>query len=207
MLSTDLFADYDIDLDFGAERLNYFSQDHCEGRVAYWPERPLAVVPFSLEGGHLNLTITIDGRELKAIIDTGANVTVMSAAIATKTFGVTPGSTDAPQVGASSYDPLLKYYSHKFDKLSFAGLEVSNPNILIMTDRVITGANVDKSSLRGVSNDPYSRARLDPVTVGMNVLKHLHVYIAYGEKKLYISPAGSGESVLFKPAAAPANGP
>lgn len=41
----------------------------------------------------------------------------------------------------------------------------------------------------------------------MNVLKHLHVYIAYGEKKLYISPAGSGESVLFKPAAAPANGP
>ena len=31
ILSTDLFVQYDVDMDFGAQRLNYFSQDHCEG--------------------------------------------------------------------------------------------------------------------------------------------------------------------------------
>jgi len=32
----------------------------------------------------------------------------------------------------------------------------------------------------------------------MNVLRQLHVYIAYREKKLYITPVGTGESALFK---------
>ena len=33
---------------------------------------------------------------------------------------------------------------------------------------------------------------LEPdILLGMNVLKHLHVYIAYKEKKLYITPAGT----------------
>lgn len=35
----------------------------------------------------------------------------------------------------------------------------------------------------------------------MNILKHLHLYIAYGEKRLYISPAGNGKSALYKAAA------
>ena len=40
ILSSDLFVQYDVDMDFGAQRLNYFAQDHCEGKVAYWAERP-----------------------------------------------------------------------------------------------------------------------------------------------------------------------
>ena len=36
------------------------------------------------------------------------------------------------------------------------------------------------------------------IIIGINVLRQLHIYIAYGEKKLYITPAGDGESALFK---------
>jgi ABC-type iron transport system FetAB ATPase subunit len=39
------------------------------------------------------------------------------------------------------------------------------------------------------------------IIIGINVLRQLHIYIAYGEKKLYITPAGSGESALYKTAA------
>ena len=41
--------------------------------------------------------------------------------------------------------------------------------------------------------------------IGMDILRHLHIYIASRESKLYVTEAGTGESVLFKPAAATAN--
>jgi len=204
ILSTDLFIRYDIDLDFGASRLNYFSQDHCDGRVAYWPERPLAIVPFTLDDWHITIPVTVDGHLLKAIIDTGAEGTVMSDAAAQK-LGLTLGSADTPLTDTSASDALLKYYSHKFESLSVDGLTVTNPKISIMTDRMGSDPNAFKSSIRGATNDPYNRVKRDELIIGMNVLKHLHVYIAYKEKKLYISPAGTGESILFKTPTAPAN--
>ena len=36
LLSADYMAKYDIELDFGGGKLNFFSKDHCEGRVVYW---------------------------------------------------------------------------------------------------------------------------------------------------------------------------
>ena len=35
--------------------------------------------------------------------------------------------------------------------------------------------------------DPVSEAN---ILLGMNILRHLHIYIAYQEHKLYITPAG-----------------
>ncbi len=202
LLSTDLFLQYDIDIDFGAERLNYFSQDHCEGRVSYWPERPIAIVPITLENGHINVPVTIDGHQLQAVLDTGAGSSVMSVEVAIGTFNIKPGSEDTPLIEASKTDSLMKEYSHKFETLSFEGIAVTNPKINIMTDRI--AANDLKPTIRGKLTDPYS-SHLRQVIVGMNILRHLHLYIAYKEKKLYISPAGTGESVLFKTPAAPAN--
>ena len=158
LLSTDLFLQYDIDMDFGAKRLNYFSQDHCEGKVSYWQERPVTVVPVTLSNGHINVPVTIDGKQLQAIIDTGAGNSAMNVEVAFSTFGIRPGSEDAPLVEASKTDPLLKEYSHKFGTLSFEGITVANPHISIIADRM--GASELKSSLRGTTSDPYnSRVR------------------------------------------------
>ena len=48
LLSTDLFVDADLDMDFGARRLTAFSTDHCEGRVIYWPADAIAIVPVAV---------------------------------------------------------------------------------------------------------------------------------------------------------------
>jgi predicted aspartyl protease len=202
LLSTDLFLQYDVDMDFGADRLNYFSQDHCEGRVAYWPERPIAIVPVTLENGHINVPVTIDGHQLRAIIDTGADNSAMNVEVAISTFDLKPGSEDTPLIETSKADPFMKEYSHKFETLSFEGISVTNPKISIITDRM--AAKDLKPTIRGKLADPYG-SHIRQVIVGMDVLRHLHLYMAYKEKKLYISPAGSGESVLFKTSAAPGN--
>ncbi len=97
----------------------------------------------------------------------------------------------------------LNSYSHAFSSITIEGLTVANPKITVVADRM--GARLATNSIRGATQDPYSRAS-DSLIIGMNVLKKLHIYVAYGEKKLYITPAGTGESVLFK-TAAPAPAP
>lgn len=183
LLSTDLFLQYDIDLDFGADRLNYFSQDHCEGRVAYWPERPLAIIPIDLSGGHLNVDVTLDGQIFHAVLDTGAPTTSTRVADIIGAFKLERGSPELPLAGTDADRPDLKFYTHTFERLSFGDITVLHPQVFLRPEigaRPGTGPN-DRNIL-----------------IGLNVLRRLHIYIAYGEKKLYVSPAGTGESVLIK---------
>src|SRR5262249_50064282 len=103
VLSADLFLQYDIDLDFGANRLNYFSQDHCEGRVAYWPERPIAILPGDFRNGYLIVQVTLDGKNFQAILDTGAPLTTAGVSEVISDFHLTPGSPEMPE-----YTPVIK---------------------------------------------------------------------------------------------------
>jgi len=128
---------------------------------------------------------------------------MMNATDFAKSFSITPGSPDAPLDEELTKDNGLKTYKHAFSSIAFEGLTVTNPKISVVVDRM--AKSLTTNSIRGSLQDPYSRAS-DPFIIGMNVLKKLHVYVAYGEKKLYITPAGTGESVLFK-TAAPAPAP
>jgi hypothetical protein len=65
---------------------------------------------------------------------------------------------------------------HRFHTLTFGGITVVNPLFVL------------KPGLSGV------RSAGDPsppdVTIGMNVLRKLHLYFAFGERMLYASAAG-----------------
>jgi predicted aspartyl protease len=203
LMSPTTFSRSDIDFDFGARRLNIFSRDHCEGRVAYWPERPLAVIPVDIKAGHLNVPVTVDGRPMRAILDTGATITVMTDTAAWRIMGIQPGSADAPEIAETKSGPDMKYYSHPFASLNFGGVNVENPKIIIMTDH--SGTETHPVGSTGSRLSTEGNARSPDLIVGMNVLTHLHLYIAYGEEKLYITPAGT-ESALPK-SALPSGGP
>lgn len=203
LLSTDLFLQYDVDMDFAARRLNYFSQDHCAGKVAYWQERPVAIIPVIVANGHLVIPVKLDGRNLSAIIDTGATQSILSMTAAKDAFGMVPETPDLKLVATSTDTPLLKWYEHKFSRLEFGDIAVTNSDVYVMTHQ--SGVENEKLLIRGVLNAPLNRDGSQQFTVGMSVLKHLHLYIAFGERKIYISPAGTAESALFKSSAAPAN--
>ncbi|HUO02677.1 MAG TPA: pepsin/retropepsin-like aspartic protease family protein [Rhizomicrobium sp.] len=197
LVSPTSFSQSDIDFDFGGRRLNIFSRDHCEGRVIYWPERPLAVIPMDTRSGHLDVPVSVDGHALNAVLDTGATDTMLIDTAAWRIMGIKAGSADAPEIGASSADPLLKYYSHPFASLSFGGVNVQNPRIIIMTDRM--SDSLHQSTGGGSRIAEPDNTHVPDIIIGMNILKSLHLYAAYGEKKLYITPAGTS-SALDKPA-------
>jgi predicted aspartyl protease len=190
VLSTNLFAAYDIDIDFGTNKLNYISPDHCEGQVLYWKASVSAVVPMRLVENHIQLTVTLEGKPLDAILDTGAAHTTMSAEIANRVFGLTPDSPGMTALGNVNGSDALKSYGHVFDSLAFEGVMVRNPHIVIIPD--IVGKGADQGYKTGSSIKRWSDdVKLPPIIIGMDVLKKLHVYIAFKERNLYITPAAS----------------
>ncbi|HKD47503.1 MAG TPA: retropepsin-like aspartic protease [Rhizomicrobium sp.] len=182
------FRGYDIDLDFGSSRLNLFFRDHCPGNVVYWQERPLAVVPATLNefDYHIAIPVTIDGRKFTGELDTGAPRSFMSADDARSAFDFEPGTPQWPLIGSVNGSSVNEY-GHQFATLSFEGVTVTNPAIAVFEGRM------------GEPPVPWRHGERKPlVVIGMDVLKNLHIFVALGEGKLYVTRAGTGESPLLK---------
>jgi aspartyl protease len=192
IFSLNFMLPYDIDVDFGNDKLNFFSQDHCAGRVQYWTAPAVAVLPLSVRDGHMTVPVTLDGHEFIAIIDTGATHSTLRMDIAQRSYDLKMGTEDTPEAGVLNGDKDLKTYMHIFKSLTFGDISVGNAHVTIIPD--VMKRNGDTAQQVG------NRARLvkdeivgPPILIGMNVLRQLHVYMAFGERKLYISPASPAQ--------------
>jgi predicted aspartyl protease len=182
LIGAEILRRYDADFDFAAGTLNLILQDHCPGAVVHWPAPNLAVVPFQLSDSfHISFSVMLDGKPINAILDTGAAETVMNLSTALTTFRV---DLNAPEV--QRVDELVAahqgvsgrqggtteaVYRRRFGSLAVEGLTVASPMIMLMPDFMGGGD-------RG----------LPELIVGMSTLSKVHLYIAYGERKLYITP-------------------
>jgi predicted aspartyl protease len=190
----------DFEMDFSTHKMNMFLNDHCDGKVIYWPFKTVGVVPFTVDTAkHMIVPVTINGHELKAIIDTGATLSVIRMNRAEFVFGLHPDSPDMTIVGHVGGDGNAPIFSYPFKTLTFGDVTVSNPHIHIYTD--IVNKNADHSATteslaKKVSDD----ITLPDVIIGMDVLRKLHLYLALKEGKLYFTEAGTPAAI---PAAAP----
>ena len=192
VLAPNILKNYDVDIDFGGNRLSLLSQDHCEGKVIYWPASVVAVVPISvLRSGHILLPVKLDGKDMNAILDTGAYTTTLMMPAAEDKFGLTMGSPDTPKAAEMPDKPGVATYSHKFGTFSFGGITVNNLSVAILPDFLRNKGGGTKLGSRLETGDS-GHEQVPDMLIGMNVLKHLHIYIAYREQKLYITPAGEG---------------
>jgi len=177
LLAADYMGKYDIELDFAGGKMNYFSSDHCPGKVVYWPAAAIAAVPMRFRDHHVILDVSLDGHPQRAILDTGAPGTTLSMAEAKQVFDIAAEDGD-------------KRFEHVFQKLSFEGLEVGNPHVAIIPDKV---GSKDPNNDFATGSRVHRVDDLDPtepkMLVGMNILSKLHLYIAFGEQKIYITPA------------------
>ena len=189
IFATDFMLAYDVDIDFGADRLRFFSPDHCPGKVVYWNPPAVATVPIRMQDRfHITVPVKLDGVELNALIDTGATRTTMGLNTAKREFGVTPTSEDVVKGGNVNGDPNLASYTRTFQNLSFEGIDVKNLKVLLMPDRMGSGnkeMQTENRALRVTAD-----MKLPELVLGMDVLRHLHVYMAFKEKRFYVS-AGS----------------
>ncbi len=198
LLANDLFSNYDVDMDFVSRELKYFGSSHCAGQVVYWPQRPIAVVPVTLRDRKIYVPVTLDGHQIDAVIDTSAARTIIRRDIADVVLNLRADTPEMTRVDDLRDGHSMPVYAHTIQLLSFEGLAVQNLAALVQTNSMVRNRDSGPTlASRAQSTDP----RIPDLTIGMDVLHQLHVYIAFGEKKLYVTAAGSGQTGMLKTAA------
>jgi Tfp pilus assembly protein PilF/predicted aspartyl protease len=170
-LGAEWLSQFDVEIDPVKNTVSMFSHDHCEGQVVYWPHDDLAVVPFRLVKGegHIKLTLKLAGQDVRVMIDTGAPDSVLSMRAAKHLFDLTPDSPgmEVAEGDRDAFGRVHKMYRYQFSSLDMGGIAFKNPRIMI-ADMADDG---------------------EDLILGMHQLHGLHLYFAYGEKKLYVTSA------------------
>lgn len=204
-LAGDILQLYDVEMDFAGRKLNFFSKDHCPGKVIYWKTGAYAMLPITLQiptgddsrtgyrrysyrGSHIHVPVTINGKDLKAALNTASPISTMSTDTAKYMFGVTAESPGAAKVESPGVIPGS--FTYTFPSLTFDAVTVTNAKFLVTPN--LTGAKDPNNSFRTDTRI----FRVDDgiggnTTIGLDVLRKLHLYVAYGENKLYITPASA----------------
>jgi hypothetical protein len=183
-----LYRNFDVDLDFIGRKFNVLSQDHCPGGVVYWPNNGVAVVPITFDGGHIILPVSVNGVGFKAALDSGASDTVMFTRAARRAGVDVDDSGAVAETGQLGNNANVRTYAHRFQSLSIEGITVNNPVISLIPDLNKRGQGGPEFGSRIATANAYARPDL---LIGMSILRRLHVYIAYAERKLYITAGGA----------------
>ena len=187
-VALDHFTAMDLDVDFAASKLGLFSPSHCPGRVVWWTSPAEAgTVPLALQGYHAIVSVTLDGHAEKALIDTGAAYSTLTLDEA-RHIGLVPGATETPPKGLLNGDAHLKTFSHTFNSLSFGDVTVSNPQLALIPNAF--GRQAERTALAGNrARSEKDLLQVPDMIIGLDVLRQLHLYFAFGERKLYVTRA------------------
>ena len=191
MLGADLLKLYDLDIDFASQKLSLFSQDHCPGKVVYWPASAVSVIPIHVEySGHIIVPVSLDAHPIDALLDTGASGTILSMEFAENNFKLAPGSAEMPKIGEAVGVLPVPVYQHTFSALDLEGISIHNPTLYIR-GKSEKYTFTQSPHLGSRISDADERSGVTDLTLGTRELRHLHLYIAYKEQKLYITPASN----------------
>lgn len=171
LLGATILDYYDVDLDFANAKMNLFAPHRCPGRVVYWTqdESVIAKIPLDKEsGGHIRMEVEINGQTIKATVDTGASHSVMDAETFMPKFGLSPSSPGMQEYHVPD-DPNPRYH-YVFKEMHLNGVTVKNARVTFISQN-------------------YSRARDYDMLLGMDVLRELHLFIAYKERMFYVTAA------------------
>src|SRR5260370_26537650 len=197
VLGPDILQNYDVDMDFGGRNLQLISPDHCEGKVVYWTAPTVAIVPMRLAD---------DGKaviSVKAVLNTGQVPTTMNLAVAEDRFKIDVNAPDVKQIGQVGKIASAKIYRRQFQSLSFEGVTINNPEINLVPDEVRARMpNKNRPKTGSLTRRDTATSGLPDMTLGMSTLSKMHVYIAYRDRKVYITEAAPAPGAA--PTAAPA---
>lgn len=173
ILAPDVLRQFDADFDFARARLNLISPHHCREQVVYWTKGDYARIPITVDRvGHMTVPVTLDGHSLIAAIDTGSQNSAMSLSVARANFHIAAADPQLRNLGAIRINGVARtaVYRYPFKSLTFGGVQVLNPNISILGETGVGDHGPD-------------------ILIGIETLHQLHMYIAYREGAMYVTPA------------------
>lgn len=192
ILAPNLLRQFDVEIDFATMKFSLYSQDHCDGKAVPWPANTVSAVPMKLDASdHIEIPVQLDGKDMTAMLDTGAIHTVLNLERAQGDFGLKLGDEETPEVGRLLRSPESKTYFHRFKSLSMSNTAIANPTVRIIPDLMRNKMADPTYSLNGGSRIPAPAVKpgFGDLILGMNVLRQWHIYIAYKEEMVYLAPS------------------
>lgn len=189
LLTGDFFKQYDVELDFGGKQLNYLSPTKCTdpNQVVFWSHTAVGVIPMTFADGKIQVPVMVQGHQVNAVLDTSSSRTVMRRDIAELILGLKPDTPDMMPDGDHRDGKGAPVYAHTFSQISFTGgVTANNVPALILTNSLTHELN---SELVLGSKARAADARIPDLTLGMDVLHQLHMYVVPGQAKVYVTSA------------------
>jgi predicted aspartyl protease len=181
-------SDNEYDLKGGMLRL-VRPQDCATTQLAYWatPGMTYSVVPLESEGhytGHTIVTIAVNGQQMRAYLDTGADTSFITAHAAGRA-GVRTSDEGVKRAGDShGLDGDIKTWVATFASIKIGDEEIKNAKLAIG---------------ESVAND-------FDVLIGADFFMAHHVYVANSQGKVYFTYSGGPVFRTSAPQAAVASG-
>lgn len=209
IIGNNVMWQYDVDLDFAHQKLNFFTPEKCEGAGIYWSPSTVSSVPIVSYNGleyadrsplaRLGVTfvpVVLDGKTIVALLDTRSDKTFLNPDVAQKLFGLSPDGMEATDIDDGG--TLIKAGTHIFSRLSLGGLAAGNVRIAIPLDHMTQSTKIFHASK--VALDAFQIHEIMPdMVIGMDILQHSHLYVAYNSARIYVSAAGDGEALAAMP--------
>lgn len=195
VVGRNLFTQIDIEIDNAGRSISFFSQDHCPGEGVYWADEAVVLeyhrnqLSTNRNGSRIKgdidknqiddpiISAELMGKPVTVLLDTGATQTSMDLKHAQKVFGIGPGSPGVEKAGMVyvATGAAVQTYTYTFKELTISGIKFVNVPVLL-----------------GDFGD------FTQIILGMHEMKHLRMFFAFKEGKVYITDANAG-----KPNAAP----
>lgn len=131
VLGDDFFQGADVEFDFQSNAVRVYQTKDCEdAALAYWA-RSATQVPIE-PGGRVQLAIAINGKPVRALLDSSASRSLLGAAEAAK-FGVTPESPGAAPAGCvTGYGKNgVNSWTAQFESFAIGDEVIRNPRIRV----------------------------------------------------------------------------
>ena len=189
LLTNDIFRQYDVEVDFAGKQINFLTPAKCTDpdQVVFWSHFEVAAIPMTIVDGKIQVPVTIEGHQVQATIDTSSERSVMRRDVAELAMGYkagTPGTMAAGDLRDGQGQPV---FAHTFSQISFTGgVTAVNVPVLIQENSMLRDS--DRAMILG-SRALSADARIPDFTIGMDVLRQLHLYFVFDQKKLYATAA------------------
>jgi Aspartyl protease len=91
VIGSAFFEDIDLELDLAQDAVRLFKSEACRGvSLAYWAQGRASEAPIWVDGP-VSVEVSVNGKPLRAILDSGASTTLLDTATAAR-LGVTKGN-------------------------------------------------------------------------------------------------------------------
>ncbi len=177
----------DLEFDLAAGKVRFLKPTDCQGeQVVYWGGRYTVtpIVPSHVDK-RIELRVLLNGKPVRAMLDSGAGVTTVSA-VAAQRLGAGPGSADLTQGEGLTGLAGAKVDSHVkvFSTFTFGDETIKNARIEI-ADMFTADEEVHLGS-----NVPQAVVDFPEMFLGADFLRSHRVYVAMSQKKIYASYVG-----------------